>query len=84
MLKDAASYLGPGVVNRIFGRTLAFLVWIGLFRGHLYVLEVRGANSGIWRRGIRLRAAALTRPRRHRSVPEAWVAHYTVGLMFWL
>ena len=42
----APSYFSPGVVDRIFGHTLAFLVWIGLTRGHFYVLEVRGRNTG--------------------------------------
>ena len=39
-------YLRPGAVERIFGRILASLVWIGLVRGHFYVLEVRGRKSG--------------------------------------
>jgi hypothetical protein len=30
----------------ILGRTLVFLVWIGLIRGHFYVLEVRGRKTG--------------------------------------
>ena len=29
----------PGAIDRIFGHTLAFLVWICLIRGHFYVLE---------------------------------------------
>ena len=40
------SYLRPGAIERIFGRILASLVWIGLIRGHFYVLEVRGRKSG--------------------------------------
>jgi hypothetical protein len=43
---NAPSYLTPGAVDRIFGHALAFLVWIGLIRGHFYVLEVRGRKSG--------------------------------------
>src|SRR6516165_8067477 len=43
---SAPSYLRPGAFERIFGRTLVLLVWIGLIRGHFYVLEVRGRKSG--------------------------------------
>jgi hypothetical protein len=43
---NGQSYLKPGPVDRILGRTLAALVWIGLIRGHFYVLEVRGRKSG--------------------------------------
>jgi hypothetical protein len=46
MAGNAPSYLRPGGVDRVFGRMLAFLVWIGLIRGHFYVLEVRGRKSG--------------------------------------
>jgi hypothetical protein len=46
MPENARSYLRPGVVDRIFGRILVFLVRIGLVRGHFYVLEVRGRQSG--------------------------------------
>ena len=46
MLGNGQSYLKPGPVDRILGRTLAALVWIGLIRGHFYVLEVRGRKSG--------------------------------------
>ena len=42
----ASSYLSPSAVERIFGRALGFFVWIGLIRGHFYVLEVRGRKSG--------------------------------------
>jgi len=42
---NAPSYLRPAL-DRIFGQTLAFLVWIGLIRGHFYVLEVRGRKTG--------------------------------------
>ena len=46
MSVDAARYVKPGAFDRIFGRTLALLVPIGLVRGHFYVLEVRGRRSG--------------------------------------
>jgi F420H(2)-dependent quinone reductase len=46
MPADAASFAKPGAVDRIFGRTLAFLVRIGVVRGHFHVLEVRGRRSG--------------------------------------
>jgi len=38
--------LAPTVFERLFGRALAVLVWIGLIRGHFCVLEVRGRKSG--------------------------------------
>jgi hypothetical protein len=43
---NAPSYLGPGALDRILGRALVLLVWIGLIRGHFYVLQVRGRKSG--------------------------------------
>jgi hypothetical protein len=43
---NAPSYLRPGAVDRICGHLLGFLVRIGLVRGHIYVLEVRGRKSG--------------------------------------
>jgi len=43
---NAPSYLGPGALDRILGRALVLLVWIGLIRGHFYVLEVRGRKTG--------------------------------------
>jgi hypothetical protein len=46
MPKNTRSYLRSGAVERIFGRVLAYLVLIGLIRGHFYVLEVRGRKSG--------------------------------------
>jgi hypothetical protein len=46
MPRNPAKYLEPGAVDRIFGQSLAFLVWIGLVRGHFYLLEVRGRKSG--------------------------------------
>ena len=45
MSGNAPSYLRPALLDRIFGQTLAFLVWIGLIRGHFYVLEVRGRKT---------------------------------------
>jgi len=44
--RNASSYLKPAAVERLLGRALAFLVWIGLIGGHFYVLEVRGRTSG--------------------------------------
>ena len=38
--------MAPTVLERLFGRALAVLVWIGLIRGHFYILEVRGRKSG--------------------------------------
>ena len=46
MPESARSYLRPRRVERIFGRILVVLVRIGLVRGHFYVLEVRGRQSG--------------------------------------
>ena len=43
---NALSYLRPGALDRILGRALVLLVWIGLIRGHFYVLEVRGRKTG--------------------------------------
>ena len=43
---NTPSYLRPGAIERIFGQLLAFLVRTGVFRGHFYVLEVRGRKSG--------------------------------------
>jgi hypothetical protein len=42
----ARGYLRPGVVERIFGRILVFLIRIGVVRGHFYVLQVSGRKSG--------------------------------------
>jgi hypothetical protein len=42
----APGYLWPGGLERILGRMLVLLVWIGLIGGHFYVLEVRGRKSG--------------------------------------
>jgi hypothetical protein len=36
----------PGAGERLFGRALRFLVWLGVIRGHFFVLEVRGRRSG--------------------------------------
>ena len=46
MSETTPSYLRPGTLDRFFGRTLVFLIRIGLVRGHFYVLEVRGRSSG--------------------------------------
>jgi hypothetical protein len=46
MPAEAVTFPKPGAADRIFGRALAFLVRIGLVRGHFYVLEVRGRSSG--------------------------------------
>ena len=43
---NARSYLQPGAMERLLGQTLAFLVRLGLIRGHFYVLEVRGRKTG--------------------------------------
>jgi hypothetical protein len=43
---NGQNYLRPGAIDRILSRTLVTLVWIGLIRGHFYVLEVRGRKSG--------------------------------------
>jgi hypothetical protein len=46
MPETAPAYLRPRAVEHLFGRVLIWLVWIGLIRGHFYVLEVRGRNTG--------------------------------------
>ena len=46
MPENGRSYLRPGAVERLFGRFLVFLIRIGVVRGHFYVLEVRGRQSG--------------------------------------
>ena len=43
---NALSYLRPGALDRVLGRALVLLVWIGLIRGHFFVLEIRGRKSG--------------------------------------
>ena len=43
---NALSYLRPGALDRVLGRALVLLVWIGPIRGHFYVLEVRGRKTG--------------------------------------
>lgn len=40
------NFVRPSTVEKIFGRVLTSLIWIGLIRGHFYVLEVRGRKSG--------------------------------------
>jgi hypothetical protein len=42
----ARNYLRPSTLEHLFGRILTALIWIGLIRGHFYVLEVRGRSSG--------------------------------------
>ena len=46
MPESAQPYRRPSAIERAFGRILTSLVWIGLVRGHFYVLEVRGRSSG--------------------------------------
>jgi len=46
MSEGGQNYRRPSAVEHLFGRILTSLVWIGLIRGHFYVLEVRGRNSG--------------------------------------
>ena len=46
MTQDTASYLRPRTIERVFGHVLAWLVRLGVIRGHFYVLEVRGRKSG--------------------------------------
>ncbi|HXC89405.1 MAG TPA: nitroreductase/quinone reductase family protein [Stellaceae bacterium] len=46
MPDNAQSHPVPGAVERLFGRVLVVLVRIGVVRGHFYVLEVRGRNTG--------------------------------------
>ena len=46
MPQDTGSYLRPRTIERIFGHVLAWLVRVGVVRGHFYVLEVRGRKSG--------------------------------------
>lgn len=46
MPREAAKFLKPGAVDRLFARAFVALVRIGLVRGHFYVLEVRGRKSG--------------------------------------
>jgi deazaflavin-dependent oxidoreductase (nitroreductase family) len=46
MPEKARHYVRPGAGERIFGRILTALVWIGVVRGHFYILEVRGRKSG--------------------------------------
>lgn len=46
MTQDSGSYLLPRTIERVFGHVLAWLVRLGVVRGHFYVLEVRGRKSG--------------------------------------
>ena len=36
----------PSAVERAFGKALAWLVRVGIVRGHFYVLEVKGRKTG--------------------------------------
>jgi hypothetical protein len=45
-MSEKPIFLKANPVERAFGRVLVFLVWVGLVRGHFYVLEVRGRKSG--------------------------------------
>jgi hypothetical protein len=45
-MSDTPIFLKASPVERVFGRVLVLLVWIGLIRGNFYVLEVRGRKSG--------------------------------------
>jgi hypothetical protein len=46
MPQHAGGYAGPGAIERAFGRFLVALVWLGVVRGHFFVLEVRGRRTG--------------------------------------
>jgi hypothetical protein len=46
MPDNARAYRQPTGVEHWFGRILKSLVWIGLIRGHFYVLEVPGRKTG--------------------------------------
>jgi hypothetical protein len=46
MSEASGQFLRPGIVERMFGRALTFLVLLGVVRGHFFVLEVRGRKSG--------------------------------------
>jgi len=46
MTGPASGFLKPSGVERLFGGVLAFLVRVGIVRGHFFVLEVRGRKSG--------------------------------------
>jgi deazaflavin-dependent oxidoreductase (nitroreductase family) len=46
MAEDAPSFLVPSRVELAFGHVLAWLVRMGVVRGHFYVLEVRGRKTG--------------------------------------
>jgi hypothetical protein len=43
--ENVQGYRKPNALEQVFGRTLVFLIRIGLVRGHFYVLEVRGRKS---------------------------------------
>ncbi len=46
MPQETGSYLRPRTIERIFGHVLAWLVRVGVVRGHFNVPEVRGRKSG--------------------------------------
>jgi len=46
MSATKSSAIRTTVIERLFNRTLAWLVGVGLVRGHFYVLEVAGRKSG--------------------------------------
>ena len=46
MSEQAAHFLKPNTVERLFGKLLEFLVRVGVVRAHFYVLEVKGRKSG--------------------------------------
>jgi deazaflavin-dependent oxidoreductase (nitroreductase family) len=46
MAENPPSFLVPTRVELAFGHVLAWLVRIGVVRGHFYVLEVRGRKTG--------------------------------------
>ena len=46
MSESPPRYLKPRRLEGLFGRALMALVWIGIVRGHFFVLEVRGRKSG--------------------------------------
>lgn len=46
MSEISQNYLRPTTIEHLFGSILKTLVWVGLIRGHFYVLEVRGRKTG--------------------------------------
>jgi hypothetical protein len=66
MPRHTRSYLRSGAVERVFGRVLAYLVWIGLIReGRQYLVCARGNSN--WVRNARIASeVALARAMRRR------------------